>query len=153
MASDEVFYTDLSLDMVRTYRVFIFYRCPYTETIGEFISIAKQLNKKVLFDVDDLVIDRKYTDTIKYVSEMKKEDKAVYDEGVVLMGKTLRLCDGAITTTERLAEELKKYVPEVYINRNVASDRMAQVSEWAVYDRDVLPYKSVQEIKGKTNNN
>ena len=151
VVSDEIFYTELSLEMVRTYRVFVFYRCPYTETIGEFIAMAKQLNKKVLFDVDDLVIDKKYTDTIKYVSEMKEEEKAVYDEGVVLMGKTLRLCDAAITTTERLAEELKNYVPEVYINRNVASDRMAQVSEWAVYDRDVLPYKKPEEIQGKTN--
>lgn len=146
MTSAEVFYTDLDLELVSHFRIFIFYRCPYTDTVGEFIKLAKQYHKKVLFDVDDLVIDRKYTDTIPYVQSMAEADKKVYDNGVELMQKTLRLCEGAITTTERLAGELKNYVPEVYINRNVASDRMVQLSEQAVYERDVLPYKEAALI-------
>ena len=52
---------------------------------------------------------------------MSKEDKKVYDDGVIRMGKTLDLCDYAITTTEGLRDELKKHVKEVYINRNKAS--------------------------------
>lgn len=149
LTSNEVFYTDLTLELVRNYRVFIFYRCPYTETVGKFIQLAKKYHKTVLFDLDDLVIDRKYTDLVPYVREMEKKDKKVYDEGVMLIRKTLCLCDGAITTTERMAEELKHYVSEVYINRNVVSDRMLQLSEWASYDRDILPYKKKGEIKGK----
>jgi len=39
-----------------------------------------------------------------------------------LTQKTMKMCDCAITTTQRLAEELRKYVPLVYINRNVASE-------------------------------
>ncbi len=148
LTSNEVFYTDLKLELVRNYRVFIFYRCPYTETVGKFIQLAKKYHKTVLFDLDDLVIDRKYTDLVPYVREMEKKDKKVYDEGVMLIRKTLCLCDGAITTTERMAEELKHYVSEVYINRNVVSDRMEQLSEWAVYDRDQLPYKEKTKIKG-----
>lgn len=149
LTSNEVFYTDLKLELVRNYRVFIFYRCPYTETVGKFIQLAKKYHKTVLFDIDDLVIDRKYTDLVPYVRTMEKKEKKVYDEGVMLIKKTLCLCDGAITTTERLAEELKQYVSEVYINRNVASDRMLQISEWASYDRDILPYKKKNEIKKK----
>lgn len=151
LTSHEVFYTDLTLKAVRNYRVFIFYRCPFTETVGEFIRLAKQLNKTVLFDIDDLVINKKYTRTIPYVAAMEKEERKAYDEGVDLIRKTLWMCDAAITTTERMAEELKNYVPEVYINRNVASDRMLQLSEWASYDRDVLPYKRAEEIEGKEN--
>ena len=30
---------------------------PYTDMIGEFIKLAKKLNKRVLYDIDDLVID------------------------------------------------------------------------------------------------
>ena len=59
---------------------------------------------------------------------MKKEDKALYDDGVNRMRETLKLCDYAITTTERLQKELKNYIGEVYINRNVASDRMYELS-------------------------
>ena len=74
------------------------------------------------------MIDQKYTDTIKYLKTMTKEELAVYNDGVNRTQQTLRMCDYAITTTERLAEELKNYVKEVYINRNVASEKMVEMS-------------------------
>lgn len=131
VSSNEVFYTDLNLDMVRMYRVFIFFRCPYTDTIGEFIKRAKEDNKVVLYDIDDLMIDKSYTKTIKYLDNMSESELVSYYEGIELNQKTLRLCDGAITTTERMAEELAKYVSKVYINRNVASEEMLKLSEEA----------------------
>ncbi len=130
---------DLNDNYLRRARLFIIFRCPWTEYIGEFIAKAKRLNKKVLYDIDDLVISTEYTDTIPYVRSMGAQDKALYDDGVVRMGKTLSLCDAAITTTEVLAGELKRFVPKVYVNRNVASDSMLALSEEALYRRDVLP--------------
>ena len=124
ISTNQVYYVNLQLDQVRFYRTFVFFRCPYTDMIGEFIKLAKKLNKRVLYDIDDLVIDTRYTDTIKYLDSMSKEERMLYDDGVKRMGKTLCLCDAAITTTERLAEELGKYVPEVFINRNTASEEM-----------------------------
>ena len=47
------------------------------------------------------------------------------------MGRLLRLCDMAITTTNCLAEELKRYVPDVLINRNTASEEMVALSRQA----------------------
>lgn len=135
ISSNEVYYINLQLDQVRFYRTFIFFRCPYTDTIGEFIKLAKSLNKKVLFDIDDLVIDTKYTDTIKYIDSMSPEERMLYDDGVNRMGKTLKMCDAAITTTERLAEELKHYVPEVFINRNTASEKMCELSVQALINK------------------
>ena len=131
VATDRINYTDLTMDKLKYYRGFIFYRCPITPTIEEFITTAKKENKTVFFDIDDLVIDKKYTKTIKYLKTMSKEEKNLYDDGVERMQKTLRMCDYAITTTERLAEELKNYVSEVYINRNVASETMVELSEIA----------------------
>lgn len=132
VSSNEVFYTDLSLEMVRMYRIFVFFRCPYTDLIGEFIASAKENHKVVLYDIDDLMIDRDYTKTIKYLDTMSESDLNSYYEGIDLNQKVLRMCDGAITTTERMAEELKKFVPEVYINRNVASEEMLKLSEQTV---------------------
>ncbi len=149
ITSKEVFYEDLSLDLVKCYRLFIFFRCPYTDTIGDFIKLAKEHNKTVLYDIDDLVIDQKYTDQIKFVQEMNTQDRKLYDDGVNRMRKTLLLCDGAITTTERLAEELKNYVHEVFINRNVASDRMLELSEKAAFNRDVLPFQTTDDDTNK----
>lgn len=129
ITSDEVYYVDLKLEQIKYANLFIFFRCPHTTVIEEFIQCAKKLNKTVLFDIDDLVVDTKYTNTIKYVQNMGNDEKALYDDGVLRMGHTLRLCEGAITTTERLAHELGKYVPNVYINRNTASEKMYELSE------------------------
>lgn len=149
VSSNVVFYENLSLDLVKNYRVFIFFRCPITEIVEKFITLAKKNNKAVLFDIDDLVIDTKYTDTIKYVQSMKPEDKKGYDDGVNRMQKVLRMCDAAITTTERLAEELKRYVPEVYINRNTASERMVELSLQAIQKEKEQREKEIR--KGKYN--
>lgn len=132
LMSADVYYIGLNPQIVRDFRIIIFYRCPYTNEVGEAIKLAKKLNKTVLFDVDDLVIDTKYTDLIPYVQGLSTEEKKVYDDGVIRMGKTLKLCDGAITTTEALANELKNYVPRVFINRNRASEEMFALSRVAL---------------------
>lgn len=149
VVSNEVYYENLTLDMVKYARVFVFFRCPFTDIIGEFIHIAKQHNKQVVFDVDDLVIDMKYTDNIKYVAQMLPADKKIYDDGVKRICQTLKLCDMAITTTERLADELRNYIPKVYINRNVASEHMVELSNMAIYKRDIYPYEKEGSHKHK----
>ena len=135
LESDEFFYEHLEPNMIRNYRVLIFFRCPLTVKIDKAIKLAKKLNKKVLFDIDDLVIDRKYTDVLPFIKTLSREQKDLYDNGVNSIGKTLKLCQGAITTTEALARELKNYVPDVFINRNVASEEMWKLSEDALKNK------------------
>ena len=130
-ATDEVYFRELELDMVRYYRAFVFFRCPETEVIREFVAVAKELNKKVIYDIDDLVVDTAYTDQIPFVAAMKAEDKKAYDANVMDMQKLLKESDFAITTTGRLEMELRNYVPKVYLNRNVASEEMVALSKQA----------------------
>ena len=132
LESNEFFYLDFNPYIVRNYRVIIFFRCPWTKTIEEAINLAKNLNKKVLFDIDDLVFDTKYTEILPYIKTLSLKEKKLYDEGVNLIGKTLKLCEGAITTTEALAKELNKYIKNVFINRNVASEEMWRLSQEAL---------------------
>ena len=132
VSSNEVFYTDLKPEMVRMYRVFIFFRCPYTDLIGRFIETARENQKEVWYDIDDLMIDKSYTSTIRYLDKMSDKELESYYEGIELNQKLLKMCNGAITTTERMAEELKKYVSKVYINRNVASEEMLKLSDQAL---------------------
>ena len=135
ISTDEIYYQELKVDCLRYYRAFVFFRCPYTETIGEFVEFAKRLNKKLIYDIDDLVIDTKYTDLIPYVKNMQPEDKRAYDQNVLNMQRLLRCCDMTITTTSCLAEELKNYVLEVYINRNTASEAMVALSNAALINK------------------
>lgn len=128
LSADYVDYTNLSVDVLKYYRGFIFYRCPITNEVEKLIKLAKANNKTVFYDIDDLVIDKKYTDTIEHLKTLSLNEKMIYDDGVNRMRKTLELCDYAITTTERLAQELKNYCSEVFINRNTASERMVEYS-------------------------
>lgn len=144
LSTDTVFYDVLTLDMLKYYRGFVFFRCPVTDTVREFIKIAKYYNKRCFFDVDDLVIDQKYTDQIEFVANMAPADKAHYDDGVNRMQETLRLCDHAITTTEALQKELSHYLDgEVYINRNVASDEIQSYSQKALQTVIKDPHKVI----------
>ena len=132
ISTDEVFYEELTLEHQKYYRAFVFFRCPITDTIKEFIQKAKYNNKTIFYDIDDLVFDKDYTKTIKYLDTMSEDERNLYYDGVKRMGDTLKLCDYATTTTNRLALELQKYVKEVYINKNVASEKMCQLSMDAV---------------------
>ena len=144
--SIEIFYLRLNPLIVRDFRVIIFYRCPWTEDVEKAIILAKSLNKKILFDIDDLVIDKNYTDLIPYIQRLSENDKIIYNDGVVRMRKTLEHCEAAITTTEALAKELKKFVPNVFINRNVASEEMFKLSEIAFKKKSKKKKKNSNEI-------
>ena len=59
---DTVYFQELKPWMVRCYGAFVIFRCPMTDTLREFATMAKQMNKPLWYDVDDLVIDTKFTD-------------------------------------------------------------------------------------------
>ncbi|MDY7991477.1 glycosyltransferase [Paenibacillus polymyxa] len=125
---DTVYYEDLDVEMVRYYRAFVFFRCPHTAEVEKLIERAKYFNKTVFFDIDDLVIDYKYVKEIDYLKTMRPDEFEQYMDGVNRTQQTLKMCDYAITTTDRLAKELSDYVGEVFINRNVASEKMVELS-------------------------
>lgn len=134
-STGEIYYQNIEQDILGYYRTILFFRCPYTPKLEEIVKLAKRLNKTVLYDIDDLVFDTIYTDQIPYLETMNLQERQEYDQNVRNMGELLQLCDGAVTTTECLAKELKKYVPEVVINRNVASEEMVMLSAKALLNR------------------
>lgn len=132
VSCDKIYYADLTLDSIKYYRGFVFYRCPITPVIEEFIKIAKENNKTIFYDIDDLVFDLEYTNQIKALNEMSDDEVKLYNDGVVRMGKTLDLCEYGIASTTRLQTEMSKRLKDVYINRNVASEEMVKYSEIAL---------------------
>ena len=124
LESDVIDYVNFKFSIVTNYRIIIFIRCHLTQNVEKAIKFAQILNKKVLFDIDDLIFDIKYTNLIPYIKNLSPDKKIQNDNYVNSIGKTLKLCDRAITTTDALAIELKNYVSNIFINRNVASDEM-----------------------------
>ena len=128
LESNAYFYRNFEPTMVLDYRVIIFYLCPWTPKVNEAITLAKKLNKKVIFDVDNLLIDTKYTNMIPFIKSLSIKEKKLFDENIVRIGKTLKLCDFAVTTTKVLAKELKHYISNVFINPDVVNEEMWKIS-------------------------
>lgn len=61
-------------------------------------------------------------------------EKGNYDAGVRNYGYMLENCDGAITSTNQLQEELYKYQSKVLLNRNLASDDLIAISSQYIKD-------------------
>ena len=55
----------------------------------------------------------------------------------MLIGKILKECDAAITSTKSLDKELKHYVSNVFINHNVASEEMWKLIQDALIYKDI----------------
>ena len=130
------YYDNFDPHIVANFRILIFSRCPWNLKVDKAISLAKSLNKTILFEIDDLVFDTKYTDSNPFVKKsLSLEDKLIYDNGVINMGKTLKLCQGAITTTKYLANELENYTPKIFINYNVPNEEMWKLSMEALQSK------------------
>ena len=54
VSSDSVFYEDLTLELEKYYRGFVFFRCPITDTVKEFIKKAKENNKTIFYDIEKI---------------------------------------------------------------------------------------------------
>ena len=132
ISCSRVNYEDLNLDLVKYFRGFVIYRCPIIPVVEEFVKKAKENNKAVFYDIDDLVFDLEYTSQIRYLDNLSQPEIDLYNDGVKRMGDTLKLCDYGIATTKRLQTEMGKHLKEVFINRNVASESMIMFSKNAI---------------------
>ena len=112
----------------------IIYRAPWSYQLQFLCDTAKRDKKPVYFDIDDLVFDTVYTDQLSYTQGLSEKDKGNYDAGVKNYGKMLAACDGAITSTVQLKEELLKYKDKVLLNRNRASSDLIEISSHFIKD-------------------
>ena len=120
--------SDFSLAQAQYASHIIIYRAPWSAQLQLLCDLAREEHKPVYFDIDDLVFDTLYTDQLSYTQGLSEKEKGNYDAGVKNYGKMLAACDGAITSTNQLKEELLKYKDSVLLNRNLASSELIAVS-------------------------
>lgn len=126
--------SEFQLPMAQNASHIIIYRSPISPELLRLCHLAKEYGKPVFFDIDDLVFDTVYTDQLSYTQGLDPVEKGNYDAGVRNYGYMLENCDGAITSTNQLQEELKKYQSKVLLNRNLASDDLIAVSSQYIKD-------------------
>jgi len=125
ISCNQTYYLNIKIKQIYEYNTFILFRCPLTPLLERFINEAKRNNKKIIFDIDDLIFDT------KYIKDLDISNKEEYEDGVKRINKTLLMCDAAIASTNILVRELKNYVDEVYLNRNIASKELIELSQKA----------------------
>ncbi len=92
--------------------VLVISRARYDTALAILVQQFKALGKKVLFDVDDWVFETQVIDLIIQTLGQDGSDEVLnYWYGVVgRMAQTLRMCDGAITTNDYLADKLRQFL-------------------------------------------
>jgi len=133
--------SDFQLSMAQNASHIIIYRSPISPELLRLCHLAKDYGKPVFFDIDDLVFDTVYTDQLSYTQGLNPVEKGNYDAGVRNYGYMLENCDCAITSTNQLQEELKKYQSTVLLNRNLASDELISISSQFLKD-----YSQVSDV-------
>lgn len=126
--------SDFQLSLAQNANHIIIYRSPLSPELLRLCHLAKEYGKPVFFDIDDLVFDTVYTDQLSYTQGLNSVEKGNYDAGVRNYGYMLENCDGAITSTNQLQEELYKYQSKVLLNRNLASDDLIAISSRYIKD-------------------
>ena len=126
--------SDFQLSMAQNASHIIIYRSPISPELLRLCHLAKEYGKPVFFDIDDLVFDTVYTDQLSYTQGLNSVEKGNYDAGVRNYGYMLENCDGAITSTNQLQEELYKYQSKVLLNRNLASDDLIAITSQYIKD-------------------
>ena len=141
--SDEYFYLNFEPSFVSDYRVLIFSGCPLIGKVKEAIILAKNLNKKIIFDIDGFVIDKKRYKNKFLFNNFSLNENKLYNQTILEIEKILRYSDGVITTNQFLSNELKNYVSTVFINRNTVNEEMWRLS------RDALIKKNNMKLNDK----
>jgi glycosyltransferase involved in cell wall biosynthesis len=113
--------------------ILVICRSRYSSTIQKLVSKFRALGKKILFDVDDLVFDTRYTHLLLTTLNLNTSDNHVLDSWYSMtarMGEALRLCDGAITTNSFLAQKIKDFhnLP-VFVIPNFINREQQEISD------------------------
>ena len=100
-----------AVELIEQVDVLVICRALYTPHVAAVIARAKALGKRVLFDVDDLIFDDRYAHLIMETLDQTVDENALQNwfGWISRCGATLRLCEGAITTNEFLAERIRRF--------------------------------------------
>jgi O-antigen biosynthesis protein len=124
-------------DIAESADILVISRARYDLDIAHLIEQFKAQHKKVWFDIDDWVFDVQHIDLIISSQGQEPSDEVLnYWHAVVSrMARTMRLCDGVITTNSFLANKISKFIDiPVEIISNFANAQQLAVSQ-PIYER------------------
>ena len=121
------------------YDLIVLHRVALDLELEQLIREARHLNKKVVFDVDDLVFEPSLTEWHRGVALLPEEQKGAYHDGVLRYLATLEASDYVITATPFLAELVQRRGKVVFVHRNALGSEMKDLSDQLIKARKEKP--------------
>jgi glycosyltransferase involved in cell wall biosynthesis len=121
-------------DYVDCYEQFVLQRVPHDPAVESFVRVARQRGKRVVVDVDDLVIHERYGPELPILDGYTPLARELYVQQMRRIGQVLELVQEATAATEPLAAQLRRCFPQLRVEvvRNVASREMVARSAAAI---------------------
>lgn len=92
--------------LLQTHTVAIFYRVPGYPSILKTIEVARSLGVPSYWEVDDLIFDLEHYRNNSNLENIDKKTRHAILKGVPLYREAMLACDGAIASTQPLAEAM-----------------------------------------------
>ncbi|MGE3173907.1 MAG: glycosyltransferase [Planctomycetota bacterium] len=114
------------LPFVARYESFVLQRVPHDATVERFVRAARAAGKRVVVDVDDLVIHERYGPELPILAGYGEFARELYVQQLRRIGQVLALAEAATAPTEELAAELRACFPhlDVEVVPNAPSEAM-----------------------------
>jgi len=107
-------------------KALVLFRLGHSDHVESLVKHCRKHGIPVVFDVDDLVFEPQSVDFVRTYALMSQKQKQEYMRGVNLYRKTLLLCDMALTTTEFLADRIRKLgIPAHVIPNTLNREQLA----------------------------
>lgn len=111
----------------KKFKIFILHKPSLTKKLSKLIKSAKNLNKEIIFETDDLVFDPVYFQQAEFYEKLNALQKIEYAKGVgseIINDSYVKTCT---TTTSFLAKKIEEYNKKVFIVHSKLSQKDLEV--------------------------
>ena len=110
--------------------VIFLYRLPMSVPLRRLTDRARELQKPVVFDTDDLIFEPTLIEQHRAVRDLNPSEQIQYADGVQRYLETLEACDATVTATPLLAELARSRAKPAYVHRNcLGHEMLAQANQ------------------------
>lgn len=135
MSASYFFFKDLDFleEIADNADLLVICRTRYDNRVNYLVNAFRKRKKRVLFDIDDFVFNTDFAHLILRTLDQNIADVRVWNDWFAYSSRlaaTLKLCDGAITTNDYLAERIAEYAPmPVSVIPNFINREQLELSE------------------------
>jgi GT2 family glycosyltransferase len=115
--------------------VFVLHRVPARGGVEWFLNAARERNKLVIFDTDDLLFEPRAGANVLDLLELPDVERQVLADRIEAHTRAMAMCDAVFVPTEPLAELARELNPHIYVIPNAASKEMVRLADEALDER------------------